>query len=1036
MRRSDARGILSIVALALGALLLAAPAARAAVCGDGILDPNEECDPGGSLRTGGDLAAATCTTGSTCFYESTCCKFNCQYVGGTDISCSDNNVCTTGDVCNQVGECIGQAPVTTVACDDGLYCNGADTCANKTCSAHAGNPCGAGGGCATTCNEATNSCESTPGAPCADDGLGCSDDVCDANGNCTHPVKTAGTVCRASAGVCDVAETCNGSSLACPSNGFQPSGSTCRPSAGDCDVAEACTGTSASCPTDAFKSSSTTCRASAGDCDVAENCSGTGASCPADSFKSSSTTCRASAGVCDVAENCNGTSATCPANGFASSSTTCRASTGECDVAETCTGSSPACPADSKAANGTACTDDGNPCSLDRCDGTNVACQHPAGNAGAVCRVAAGICDVAETCTGSSTTCPSNSLRPSGFTCRAAAGECDVAEVCSGSSAACPADAKKAAGTVCRAPDPADACDLVEVCDGSNSSCPADVAPDADGDGEADGCDNCPNVANANQADADGDGVGDVCDSECAGVVCPVVDYCHAQPFCNPLDGSCEQGPFTTCDVTPVRDSMLLLSDRNTNEGANNLLAIHEAGPRRVVLDFPLGACTNDAWRPCDGDADCVAPGTCRAIDVSGLARARLRLAIAFNDVNWPANGSLVEAYPLSQSFTEGNGRTFKIPVDQTTTRGSGPGVTYNCATDAEVANEATDCSPQWNAGSSVAGPATAGVLFDASRSGQVTWDVTSDVSGGTSGWLVKKNVEFDDGRVEFHSREGAAVAGDAELAPRLLMVGTVDCGDGALQEGEECDDGNVADGDCCSSRCQFESAAVICRPAAGGCDTAETCTGTSGSCPADVPLPDADGDGTCDGLDACTNVGGGRDFVNPAKLVLAKVGADPTPGNDVLKFDGTFALPAGLSFRSLSPGSRSARVLLRSAGGATIIDATLPAGTYAGRATRGWKSNPSSSLWQYLDRTGSPISGITDLKAIDRSSGAAGGSVKISLKGKTGAWAVAPGDEPVEIVILLGNAGDAANGACGEAGYVAGECAFNSAGTTLSCKN
>jgi hypothetical protein len=36
--------------------------------------------------------------------------------------------------------------------------------------------------------------------------------------------------------------------------------------------------------------------------------------------------------------------------------------------------------------------------------------------------------------------------------------------------------------------------------------------PDTDGDGAADDVDNCPEVANADQADADGDGVGDACD--------------------------------------------------------------------------------------------------------------------------------------------------------------------------------------------------------------------------------------------------------------------------------------------------------------------------------------------------------------------------------------------------------------------------------------------------------------------------------------------------------------------------------------------
>ena len=38
------------------------------------------------------------------------------------------------------------------------------------------------------------------------------------------------------------------------------------------------------------------------------------------------------------------------------------------------------------------------------------------------------------------------------------------------------------------------------------------VQADADGDGVADGADNCPSVANADQADVDGDGLGDACD--------------------------------------------------------------------------------------------------------------------------------------------------------------------------------------------------------------------------------------------------------------------------------------------------------------------------------------------------------------------------------------------------------------------------------------------------------------------------------------------------------------------------------------------
>ena len=44
--------------------------------------------------------------------------------------------------------------------------------------------------------------------------------------------------------------------------------------------------------------------------------------------------------------------------------------------------------------------------------------------------------------------------------------------------------------------------------------CSGAVPPDGDGDGFPDGGDNCPNVANSDQADVDGDGIGDACDGD------------------------------------------------------------------------------------------------------------------------------------------------------------------------------------------------------------------------------------------------------------------------------------------------------------------------------------------------------------------------------------------------------------------------------------------------------------------------------------------------------------------------------------------
>jgi len=65
-------------------------------------------------------------------------------------------------------------------------------------------------------------------------------------------------------------------------------------------------------------------------------------------------------------------------------------------------------------------------------------------------------------------------------------------------------------------------------------------------------------------------------------------------------------------------------------------------------------------------------------------------------------------------------------------------------------------------------------------------------------------------------------------------------CGNGILEIGEDCDDGNGLDGDCCTSSCTIEPAATVCRPAANTCDVDEVCDGISGLCPADT-LPPTD---------------------------------------------------------------------------------------------------------------------------------------------------------------------------------------------------
>src|SRR6266446_5920630 len=70
-----------------------------------------------------------------------------------------------------------------------------------------------------------------------------------------------------------------------------------------------------------------------------------------------------------------------------------------------------------------------------------------------------------------------------------------------------------------------------------------ETGPDSDGDGIVDVCDNCPGVANPDQADADGDGAGDLCDP-CPHDGSPDIDgdgYCGDPGKC----AACDNCPFT-----------------------------------------------------------------------------------------------------------------------------------------------------------------------------------------------------------------------------------------------------------------------------------------------------------------------------------------------------------------------------------------------------------------------------------------------------------------------------------------------------------
>src|SRR6185436_5834405 len=111
--------------------------------------------------------------------------------------------------CNEAADNCTAPDANGTACDDGVFCTGADSCLSGICAAHTGNPCPGPDGdpnCAESCNEAADNCTAPDanGSAC-DDGLFCTGAETCLAGTCVH----MGNPCAGPDGDADCAESCN-----------------------------------------------------------------------------------------------------------------------------------------------------------------------------------------------------------------------------------------------------------------------------------------------------------------------------------------------------------------------------------------------------------------------------------------------------------------------------------------------------------------------------------------------------------------------------------------------------------------------------------------------------------------------------------------------------------------------------------------------------------------------------------------------------------------------------------------------------------
>lgn len=191
---------------------------------------------------------STCGMTGVCSGEGSC-QLHPEGTVCRGASCAaDGTTLNLADTCDGRGMCV----------DAGSVSCGPFACDNAACSTTLlanGGPCSGDDECASGHCVDGVCCSSACGDGDPDDCQAC--DVAERLGTCT--VIPRNTVCRPSAGKCDVAEVCDGVSAACPRDEVLPAGEVCNEAAGLCDAAETCDGTSAQCPEDGHKPDMTAC---------------------------------------------------------------------------------------------------------------------------------------------------------------------------------------------------------------------------------------------------------------------------------------------------------------------------------------------------------------------------------------------------------------------------------------------------------------------------------------------------------------------------------------------------------------------------------------------------------------------------------------------------------------------------------------------------------------------------------------------------------------------------------------------------------
>lgn len=488
-----------------------------ASCDDGNPCSVDSCDPSGVCVHAPGPAGA-CEDGLFCDGAETCNSLGFCQASGAPRSCDDEVECTIDD-CDELGDACIHDPRNSL-CDDGSFCTGVEECdAGSGCRAGVAPDCSDGAACTRdTCNDATGACEHLPEDAACDDGQ-----FCNGVESCTVELGCSpGTPPNCDDGVTCTEDACDESAR------------SCRHTAVD-----------AACSDDLFCNGSEICDP-AGGCEAGSvpNCDD-GVGCTVDLCEEAGDRCTNTpdTAACDDDTFCNGSETCDPAGGCLPGTPPCEGPLVCNEATDVCAG----CLSDAACDNGV------------YCDGQET------------CVIGAGVC------------IPGEAVR------------CDDAVACTVDS--CNEEADRCD----RAPDTA-VCDNGLFCDGAeicnpSTGCQSAAAPGCD-DGIACTVDACVEATDSCRHVPD--------DSVCDNGV-----YCDGEEVCSE-SGGCEEGEQVTCRPDSFNCSVERCdesSDRCASDfsrcvcGDREILPPEECEPPRRAGTFE--DCNNLVDDDHDGATDC-----------------------------------------------------------------------------------------------------------------------------------------------------------------------------------------------------------------------------------------------------------------------------------------------------------------------------------------------------------------------------------------------------------------------------------------------